>query len=54
MFFNPGDRVLFRLRKGYMIPKATELQKYQPQYTRPFQIITQIGREAHRLDFPTS
>lgn len=52
-FFNVGDRVLLRLHKGYIIPKAAIIgRKLGQQYVGPFPVVERIGRSAYRLALP--
>ncbi|CAJ2508148.1 Uu.00g093340.m01.CDS01 [Anthostomella pinea] len=52
-FYNAGDRVLLRLHKGYVIPKAASVgRKLGQRYAGPFKITERIGRSAYRLEIP--
>jgi hypothetical protein len=50
-FFEPGDKVLIRLHRGYEIPLRVA-PKFGQQFVGPRIVIERVGRLAYRLDIP--
>ncbi len=49
----PGDYVLLRLHKGYIMPSTKLLgPKLSQQYAGPFRIMEKVGNLAYRIDLP--
>ena len=55
MFFAPGQFVLLRLHRGYMIPGLKDRnKKIEQQFAGPFKVLERVGRLAYRIELPPS